>query len=164
MACWLFFNFALLFDFGYCSLAQEMSFVDHYLPYFRQQLITALLLAFLPFLPLFTESSHGDQLLASPPFSGVLSVFLPPLLCVSFQFIVYYSFFLGGCQSAQGAMLVYPRGGWVKTTQCWALTCLFCQMSPKQFWSLGLAAVAALLFSQCNVAWRSSVWARGSGC
>jgi hypothetical protein len=30
------FNFALLFDFGYCSLAQEMSFVDCYLLYFRQ--------------------------------------------------------------------------------------------------------------------------------
>jgi hypothetical protein len=28
------------FDFECCSLAQEMSFVDRYLPYFRQQLIT----------------------------------------------------------------------------------------------------------------------------
>jgi hypothetical protein len=47
----LFFNFAEPFDFGCCSLAQEMSFVDHYLPYFRQQLITHLLLALLPFQP-----------------------------------------------------------------------------------------------------------------
>jgi hypothetical protein len=39
----LFFNFAELFDFGCCSLAQEMSFVVHYL------LITCLLSAFLPF-------------------------------------------------------------------------------------------------------------------
>jgi hypothetical protein len=30
------FNFAVLFDFGCCSLAQEMSFVDCYLLYFRQ--------------------------------------------------------------------------------------------------------------------------------
>jgi hypothetical protein len=47
----------VLFDFGYCSLAQEMSFVDRYLPYFRQRLITHLLLALLPFQSLFTENS-----------------------------------------------------------------------------------------------------------
>jgi hypothetical protein len=40
VVCWLFFNFAVSFDFGCCSLAQDMSFVDCYLPYFRQQLIT----------------------------------------------------------------------------------------------------------------------------
>jgi hypothetical protein len=55
MVCWLFFNFAVSFDFGCCSLAQEMSFVDCYLPYFRQRLITGPLLALLPFQPLFTE-------------------------------------------------------------------------------------------------------------
>jgi hypothetical protein len=65
-----------------------MSFVGHYLPYFRQGLITYLLSALLPFQTLFTESSHGDQLLALPAFSGVLSEFLSPLLCASFQFIV----------------------------------------------------------------------------
>jgi hypothetical protein len=32
MVCWLFFNFAVSFDFGCCSLAQEMNFVDLYLP------------------------------------------------------------------------------------------------------------------------------------
>jgi hypothetical protein len=30
-------SFVALFDFVCCSLAQEMSFVDHYLPYFRQR-------------------------------------------------------------------------------------------------------------------------------
>jgi hypothetical protein len=50
-----FFNFAVLFDFACCSLAQEMSFVDHYLPHFGQQLITLPLSAFLPFQPLFAE-------------------------------------------------------------------------------------------------------------
>jgi hypothetical protein len=50
----LFFNFARLFDFGCCSLAQEMNFVDCYLPYFRQWLMTHLLSAILPFQPLFT--------------------------------------------------------------------------------------------------------------
>jgi hypothetical protein len=47
----LFFNFAEPFDFGCCSLAQEMSFVVRYLPCFRQWLITCPLLAFLPFQP-----------------------------------------------------------------------------------------------------------------
>jgi hypothetical protein len=41
----MFFNFAVSFDFGCCSLAQELSFVDCYLPYFRQWLITCLLSA-----------------------------------------------------------------------------------------------------------------------
>jgi hypothetical protein len=40
MICCLFFNFAVLFDFGCCLLAQEMSFVVCYLPYFKQGLIT----------------------------------------------------------------------------------------------------------------------------
>jgi hypothetical protein len=66
----------MLFDFGCCSLAQEMSFVDHYLPYFRQQLITCSLLALLPFQLLFTESSCRYQLLAPPHFSGALSATL----------------------------------------------------------------------------------------
>jgi hypothetical protein len=85
----LFFNFAVSFDFGCCLLAQEMSFVDCYLPYFRQQLITGLLSALLPFQPLFTESSNGDQLLVPPPFSGALPALLSPVLCASFQFIIY---------------------------------------------------------------------------
>jgi hypothetical protein len=65
-----------------------MSFVDHYLLYFRQWLITGLLSALLPFQHLFTESSHGDQLLAVPTFSGVLLVLPAPLLCATFQFVV----------------------------------------------------------------------------
>jgi hypothetical protein len=36
----LFFNFAEPFGFGCSSLIQEMTFIDHYLPYFRQWLIT----------------------------------------------------------------------------------------------------------------------------
>jgi hypothetical protein len=49
MACCLFLNFAEPVDFGCCSLDQEMSFVDHYLPYFRQWLITHPLSACLSF-------------------------------------------------------------------------------------------------------------------
>jgi hypothetical protein len=60
MVCWLFFNFAVSFFFGCCSLAQERSFVDSYLPYFRQRLITCLLLALLPFQPFVYWSLHID--------------------------------------------------------------------------------------------------------
>jgi hypothetical protein len=59
-----------LFDFGCCSLVQETSFVDRYLPYFRQWLITHLLSACLLFQAFFTESSHGDHLFALAPFSS----------------------------------------------------------------------------------------------
>jgi hypothetical protein len=104
-------------------------------------------LVFLLFQPLFTESSCGDQLLASPPFSCVLSEFLPLLLCASFQLIVYCSGFFfcwGGVSLPRVGMLVYPRGGWGSTMWCLALTCLVCQISPKQVWSW------------CLIAWKPS--------
>jgi hypothetical protein len=44
----------------------------------------------------------------STPFSGALSAFLPPLLCASFQFVVYYSvvfFFFFFCRRVS-----LPRG------------------------------------------------------
>jgi hypothetical protein len=93
--------------------------VDHYLPYFRKRLVTSLLSALLPFQPLFSESLQGDQLLAPPPFSGALTI-PHPLCCVlvfSSLFIVVLFCFVYGAegQSAQGAMLVYPRGGWGNT-------------------------------------------------
>jgi hypothetical protein len=37
-------------------------------------------------------------------------------------------------------------------------------MSPKQVWSWHLVVAGALLFSQCNMAWRNFLWAMGSGC
>jgi hypothetical protein len=63
--------------------------VDGYLPYFRQWLITGLLLALLPFKPLFTESLCEDQLLAPPTFSGALTAF-QSLCCV----LVFTSLFI----------------------------------------------------------------------
>jgi hypothetical protein len=88
-----------------------MSFVDRYLPYFSQWLIICLLSALLPFQPLFTESLCADQLLTSPHFSSVLleALSLCCTLVFSSLFIVLF-FFYGGGHSAQGAMLVYPRG------------------------------------------------------
>jgi hypothetical protein len=66
-----------------------MFFVDRYLPYFRHWLITYLLLALLPFQSLFTESSHGDELLAPRPFSSALNS-TPPICCV----LVFRSLFI----------------------------------------------------------------------
>jgi hypothetical protein len=58
-----------------------MSFVDSYLTYFRQWLITCLLSAFLPFQPLFTESLHRDQLLAYPPSLVRFQQLCPSVVC-----------------------------------------------------------------------------------
>jgi hypothetical protein len=85
------------------------------------------------FQPLFTERSCRDQLLASPPFSGVLSSTLP-LCCVSFQFLIYCSvfFFVGGVV-AQGAMLVYPRGGWGIPHDVWCSPVWYAKCLPSRF-------------------------------
>jgi hypothetical protein len=87
-----------------------MSFVDCYLPYFRQQLITCLLLALLPFQSLFTESSHGDQLLAS---SQVCFPHPSPFAVCSFSVpCLLFRFFL------QGGGLLCP-GGYADLSQGW---------------------------------------------
>jgi hypothetical protein len=66
-------------------------------------------------------------------------------------------------QSAQGAMLVYPRRGWGNTVCHLVLTCWSAECLPRGL-ELASGGVGALLFPQCNVAWRSFPWARGSGC
>jgi hypothetical protein len=106
---------------------------------------------------------------SSTPFSGALSVFLPPLLCASFHFIVYCSvfFFLRGW----GGNL--PRGyaglsqGWLREYHMMLGTHLFGLQNVSQTDlepAVAVAVAAAHLFSQCNVAWRSFLQARGSGC
>jgi hypothetical protein len=101
------------------------------------------------------------------PLSPVCFQQLCPLCCVlifSSLFIFQVFFCVGGGQSAQGIMLVYPRGGWGSTTWCLVLIHLVYRMSPKHVWSQQLTAVAAHLFSHCNVVWRSFLWVRSSGC
>jgi hypothetical protein len=115
----LFFSFAELFDFGWCFLAQEMSLVVSYLPYFRKQVITLQLSAFLSFQHLFTEV-HMEISSLLLPLSLVCFQSFHPLCCVfSLLYIIQiclfvYLFFVED-QSAQRAMLVYPRGGWRNT-------------------------------------------------
>jgi hypothetical protein len=93
----------------------------------------------------------------SAPCSSPLLLFAystpPPLLCVSFQFLVYCSvFFLqGGGSVCPGAMLVYPMSSWGNTVWCLALICLVCQMSLKQVWSWCLAAREPFCF--LSVTW-----------
>jgi hypothetical protein len=138
MACWLFFNFAVLFDFGCCSLAQEMSFVDCYLIYFRAYHPPTVSPSAFPAFDYwkFTQRpAPCPSCLLHCSYST-----LPRLLCVSFQFIVYsvccfvFVFvFQGRGRSAHGAMLVYFRGGWGNTMWCLVLTCLVCWMSHSMF-------------------------------
>jgi hypothetical protein len=92
------------------------------------------------FQPLFAESKNWKETLApcSPlPFCCALSVFLPPLLCVSFQFIVYcffvFFFLARGDQSAQGAMLVYPRVAGGIPCDTWHSPVCFAKCLPSWF-------------------------------
>jgi hypothetical protein len=161
MVCCLFFNFAALFDFGCCSLAKEMSFVDCYLPYFRHWLITHPS-AF----PVFVYWKF-TQRSAPCPFPLLRCAYStpPPLLHVPFQVLIYCSvclFCRVGGQSVHRAMLVYPRGGcgntaWHLVLTCWSARCL-----PSKL-ELTSGSMGALQFSQCNVAWRNFVWAGSSG-
>jgi hypothetical protein len=144
---WLFSNFEMLFDFGCYSLAQEMSFVDSYLPYFRQRLITCPLLALLHFQSLFTELSHGDHLLAPPPFSDVLRAPYP-LCCVflfSSLFIILFFLLWGRVQSVRGLCWFISRVAVGIPRATYFLTSCF--VSSKQVWSRHLRCGSHPVFS-----------------
>jgi hypothetical protein len=94
---------------------------------------------------------------------------LLPLLHVIFSslFIIqcfwFFVFFLwGGSQSIQGAMLVYPRDS-CGNTMCHSFAHLLVCVSQADL-ETESGGAGALLFSQCNVAWRSFVLAGGSEC
>jgi hypothetical protein len=127
LVCWLFFNFVKSFDFGCCSLAQEMLFVDSYLPYFRQWLITRhcqpICLSNLCLLKVRIEISSLP--LSSPP---VHLEHTSPSVCVPFQFLVYYSGFFCGvgsisvsrglCWFISGVAVGIPHAAYLLT--CWS--------------------------------------------
>jgi hypothetical protein len=86
------------------------------------------------------------------------------------QFLVYHSVFFGGVfffflqcwgQSVQEPMLVSPRGG-CGNTACHLFAHLVVGVSQAGL-EPSSGSTGALLFSQCNVAWRSFVPAGGSG-
>jgi hypothetical protein len=138
--------------------------VDSYLSYFRQQLITCPLSALLPF-QLLIMKVCGRSAPCSSPLLQCGFTNSVPLVCVSFRFLVNCSgfLFLQGGQSAQGAMLVCPRGAWGILHDAWYSSVCLLNVSQVGLESLS-GGVAALLFSQCNVAWSSFPQARCSGC
>jgi hypothetical protein len=143
-----------------------MSFVDCYLPYFRQQLVIYPLSALQPFQSLFTGISCGEQLLALPPFSGVLRAPIPSavcffsVLCLLFSFVLF-CFFCGMCVSLSRGLWWFIPGVAVRIWRvaylltCW--TAFKAGLEPVSF------STGALLFSQFNVEWRSFVQAGDSG-
>jgi hypothetical protein len=86
------FNFAVSFDFECYSQAQEISSVDCCLPYVRQQFIIRPLSALLPFAFVLKVGMEISSCLF--PLLQCTSSTLLPLLCVSFQLLVYCSGFL----------------------------------------------------------------------
>jgi hypothetical protein len=103
-----------------------------------------------------------------PPFFSALKAPCP-LCCVSFSvpcllfsFVLLLFFLQGGDQSVQRALLAYPRGGCGSTACCLFAHLLVCISQAGL--ELVSGGMGALLVSQCNVTWRSFVWAGGSRC
>jgi hypothetical protein len=80
--------------------------------------------------------------------------------CLLLSFVL---FFCGvGGHSVQGAMLVYPRSGCGNITfRLFAHLLVWVSQAGLE---LASGSMGALLVSQCNMVWRSFVWAGGSGC
>jgi hypothetical protein len=104
----------------------------------------------LPFPPSLVPSEHPDP--------SVTCLFSVP--CLLFHFFAFI--FAGGGQSVQWSMLVYPRGS-CGNTACHLFALLLVHISQADL-ALSSGSAGALLFSQCNVVWRSFVQVGGSGC
>jgi hypothetical protein len=142
LVCWLFFSFAMSFDFGCCSVAQEWALWAAICPISGSGLSPAYCQPFclcsLCLLKVHMEMSSlhltpSPVQLEHPAASASCSFSAPCLL---------FTFFVCGAegQSVQWARLVYPRGGFGSTACCLFAHLLVCWMSPKQFWSWCLAA------------------------
>jgi hypothetical protein len=89
----------------------------------------------------------------------------PSAACSFFScfFIIQVLFFVGqGVSLSKGAVLVYPWGG-CGNTMCHLFAHLLVCVSQVGL-ELASGGMGALLFSQCNMAWRSFVWAGSSRC
>jgi hypothetical protein len=107
----------------------------------------------------FTKCSHGEQLLVLPHFSGALRAPAPSAIC-PFQFLVNYSgFFFCGAGVTLSRGLCWFIQGWLWEYQVPLICSSVCLPLPSGFGSVGTLQV-----SQCNIAWRSFVQARGLGC
>jgi hypothetical protein len=151
--------------------------VNHYLPYFKQQLICHLLsvIYYCRVCLLKDHIKSSSLFLILSPVELLACQLLLQALCSEpstlsascpFQFLVYYSVvcccFLRQGQSVQGATLVYPRGSCGSTT-CRLFAYLLVCISQADL-ELVTGNAEALLVSQCNMAWRSLLWAGGLGC
>jgi hypothetical protein len=120
-----------------------MIIVVCYLAYFKQRLVTHLLLA----------------LLSSPcssPFSGGLSEFPTTLLCVNFQFLVYSSclFIMGmreGVSLTRGQCWFIPRMAGEIPCDTW-LSLFGLPNVSQAYLGLWLSAAGGFLISQCKEA------------
>jgi hypothetical protein len=114
------------------------------------------------FQALFIESLSGERLLASPP--SLVSSKHPALsTACPFQFLAYSVFFCG----ARGRLS--RRLGWFIPGVAVGVACaayfahlLVCVSQAGL--ALASGGTGALLFFQCNVVWKSFVWAGGLGC
>jgi hypothetical protein len=138
MVSWLFFNFAELFDFGCCSLVLEMIYVDRYLPYFRQWLITHPLLLLLLFQPfVYWRFAQRWAPCLSPP-SLVCFQSSHPLCCV-LVFSLLFSFFFPGVSLPRGlgwfipgVAVGMPCDAWCSPV--WLAKCLPSRFGARIWW------------------------------
>jgi hypothetical protein len=103
---------------------------------------------------LFTDSSHGQQLLALPSFSGALKA-PHPLYCISFfssLFIIH--FFFAGWESVCPGVVVGILHAICLLT-CWSA-------SPKQAWSQRLASSWCFFSTKCGSSVSASFLIYGS--
>jgi hypothetical protein len=129
-----------------------------------------LLSALLPFQPLFIESSCGDQLLASPSFSGVLLATLP-LCCVlvfsslfSVLFSFFFSFFVGqGVSLPRGLCLFIPRVTGEIPHDAWCSSVWYVECLPSRFGADVWQWWEPSYFLSVTI-WRSFPQATGLGC
>jgi hypothetical protein len=166
MVCCLFFNFVGLFDFGCCSLAQEMIFVIYYLPCFREWFITHSVLAFLHFQYFFTDSLQRLAPCPIPLLWCTLKSYPSAVLVLVYSLLFIVQLFV--CLFLQGGS--FCPGGCADLSWRWLGEFhvthgahLFGLQNVSQAY-LELVAVAAHKFSRCNMAWRSFPGASGSQC
>jgi hypothetical protein len=126
--------------------------VDHYLPYFRQQLITCPLSALLPFQSLFTEKFAWRSAPCSSSLLQCVQSTPLPLLSVPLQFLVYYSvLFCGaGVSLSRGLCCFIPGVAEGILHAAYLLTCW--SASPKHVWSWCLKVQEPSCF--LSVMWR----------
>jgi hypothetical protein len=147
MVCCLFLYFEEPSEFGCYLLVQEMSPVLCTCPSSGSSLSPIHCQPSCLSSHLFTDSSYGEQLLASSPLSGEFSATLPPSLCSLFTVQFFFFFFFGQGVSLPMGYAGLPQVWLGNTMWCMVLTCLVCAQSFKHIcsWNLVVAAAPPIL-------------------